>query len=127
MVAPAPTGLKPTLRAAALIAVLIPMAACDAWYLAVNSDGLLFVSVVVTDGAPRHHFRIRTRDAGGTTRTMDLPPSRELTLSSRVDGAFQLNLLVPAGCRVEGPNPRTVMVEMGREDRLVFDVRCSAG
>ncbi len=127
MVAPAPTGLKTTIRTAALMAVLLPMAACDAWYLAVNSDGLLFVSVVGVSGEPRYHFRIRTRDAGGTTRTIDLPPSRELTLSPRVDGAFELNLLAPAGCQVAGDNPRTVVVEMGREDRLVFEVRCSAG
>src|SRR5688572_23158630 len=117
MVAPAPTGLKTTLRTAALLAVLLPMAACDAWYLAINSDGLLFVSVVGISGEPRHRFRIRTRDAGGMTRTIELPPSRELTLSPRVEGAFELNLLAPAGCQVEGANPRTVVVETGRENR----------
>jgi len=125
MVAPAPTGLKTTLHTAALIALLLPLAACDAWYLAVNTEGFIFVSVVGSTAQPGDHFRVRTRDAAGATRTIELPPSRELTLSSRVDGAFQLNLLAPAGCRVEGANPQTVVVEMGRENRLVFDVRCS--
>jgi hypothetical protein len=127
MVAPTPTGLRTLLCTAALIAVLPPMTACDAWYLAVNTDGLIFVSVVGVSGEARHRFRVRTRDARGATRTIDLPPSRELTLTPRVDGAFELNLLAPPGCRVEGANPRTVTVAAGRENRLVFDVRCSAG
>ncbi len=125
MVAPAPAGLRMT-RAAALMAVLLPTAACEAWHLSFNSDGLVFVSVVSIPGEGRHQFRVRTRDAGGTTRTIDLPPSRELTLSPGVDGAFELNLLAPAGCWVEGVNPRTVVVATGHESRLVFDVRCSA-
>ena len=127
MVAPAPTGLRATLRTAALVAVLLPMTACEAWHLSLSSDGLVFVSVVGITGEPGHHFRVRTRDAGGATRTIDLPPSRELTLSPGVDGALELNLLAPAGCQVQGANPRTVVVAMGGETRLVFDVRCSAG
>ena len=127
MVAPTPTGLRTWLCTAALITALPPMTACDAWYLAVNTDGLIFVSVVGVSGEPRHRFRVRTRDARGATRTVDLPPSGELTLTPRVDGAFELNLLAPPGCRVEGANPRTVTVAAGRENRLVFDVRCSAG
>ena len=124
MVAPAPTGLRTAIRTAALMAVLLPLAACEAWHLSINSDGLVFVSVVGVTGEPRHHFRVRTRDASGATRTIDLPPSRELTLSPRMDGAFELNLIAPAGCQVEGANPRTVVVATGRESRLVFDVRC---
>jgi hypothetical protein len=127
MVAPAPASLRTAVRTAALIAVLLPMAACEAWHLSVNSDGLVFVSVISIPGEARHHFRVRTRDAGGTTRTIDLPSSGELTLLPQVDGAFELNLLAPAGCRVRGDNPRTVVVATGRENRLVFDVRCSAG
>ena len=127
MVAPAPTGLRMLLRTAALIAVLPPFAACDAWYLAVNSDGLVFVSIVGISGESRHQFRVRTRDAGGATQTIDLPPSRELTLSPQVDGAFELNLIPPAGCRVTGANPRSVLVTTGSERRVVFEVRCSAG
>ena len=125
MVAPAPTGLRMLLRTAALMAGLLPMSACEAWYLAINSDGLIFVSVVGSSG--EHHFQVRTRDAGGETLTMDLPASRELTLNPQVVGAFELNLLAPAGCRVTGANPQTVLVSTGRESRVVFDVRCSAG
>src|SRR5688572_32685861 len=122
MVAPAPTGLRMVLRTAALVAVLLPMAACEAWYLAVNTDGLIFISVVGSPPERPYHFQVRTRDAGGATRTIDLPPSRELTLTPRVEGAFELNLLAPAGCQVKGANPRTVVVASGRENRLVFDV-----
>lgn len=113
------------LRAALGLAGLLHLAACDQWHLSINSDGLIFISVVGDHGEPRERFRLRTRDAGGTTRTLDLPASRELTLRAATEGPLELTLLTPEACLVVGANPRTLNVATGQEVRLAFDVRCA--
>ena len=112
------------LRAALGLAGLLHLAACDQWHLSINSDGLVFISVIGDAGESRHRFRLRTRDAGGTVRILDVPASGELTLTPVADGLLQLTLLAPEGCQVAGPNPQTLTVSAGREGRVAFDVRC---
>jgi hypothetical protein len=112
------------LRAALCLAALLQLAACDQWHLSINSDGLVFVSVIGSGAEHRERFRVRTRGAGGTTRTLDVPASGELTLAPVAEGELQVALLSPEGCRVSGPNPLTVTVVGDQEVRLVFDVRC---
>ncbi len=112
------------MRAALALAGLLHLATCDQWYLAINSDGLIFVSVISYHGEPRQGFRLRTRDAGGTIRIQDVPASGQLTLRPLADGALQLTLLAPEGCQVAGANPRTLTVSAGQEARVAFDVRC---
>jgi hypothetical protein len=111
------------LRSAFGLAGLLLLAACDQWHLSINSDGLVFISVI-GDGEPRGRFRLRTRDAGGTIRIMDVPASGQLTLTPVADGALQLTLLAPEGCQIAGPNPQTLSVSAGQESRVAFDVRC---
>ena len=111
------------LRAALGLSGLILLAACDQWHLSINSDGLVFISVI-GDGEPGDRFRVRSRDAGGILRTVDVPPSGQLTLTPVADGALQLTLLAPEGCQVTGSNPRAVTVSAGQEVRVAFDVRC---
>jgi hypothetical protein len=112
-------------RAALALAGLLGLTACEQWHLSINSDGLVFISVIGDDAQPRHRFRIRTRDAAGTGRVLDVPPSGQLTLTPVVDGTLELTLLAPDSCRVSGSNPRTLIVAGGQEVRLAFDVRCT--
>lgn len=111
-------------RATLVLAGLLYLPACDQWHLSINSDGLVFISVTGDGGEPRGRFRVRTRDAGGTTRMLDVPASGQLTLPAETDGALQLTLLAPEGCQVAGLNPQTLLVSAGQEARVAFDVRC---
>jgi hypothetical protein len=113
------------LRAALGLAGLLHLAACDQWHLSINSDGLVFISVIGDGGDHRERFRVRTREAGGRTRILDVPASGQLTLTPVADGTLELTLLTPEGCRVVGSNPRTLTVTAGQEIRSAFDVRCS--
>jgi hypothetical protein len=113
------------LRAALGLAGLLHLAACDQWHLSINSDGLVFVSVIGDGGDHRDRFRVRTRDAGGTTRILSVPATGQLTVNPAVDGPLELTLLTPEGCRVVGSNPRTLNVVAGQEVRSAFDVRCT--
>ena len=112
-------------RAALALGGLLYLTACDQWHMSVNADGLVFVSVIGEGSDPRHRFRVRTQDAGGTTRTLDVPASGELTLKPAADGPLELTLLTPESCRVMGSNPRMLTVTAGQEVRSAFDVRCT--
>jgi len=111
------------IRLALALAGASSLGACEAWHLSINSDGLVFVSIV-SDGEPRHRFRLRTRDPAGAVRVVDVPESGQVTLSGVGDGALELTLLPPDLCRVSGPNPQTVTVTSERELRLTFDATC---
>lgn len=112
-------------RVALGLALLLQLAACDYWHLSINSDGLVFVSVITWNSDPGHRFRVRTRDAGGMTRILDMPASGQLTVTAPADGPLELTLLTPEGCRVMGSNPRMVTLAAGQEVRSGFDVRCT--
>jgi len=109
------------------LAGLLYLTTCQEWHLSINSDGLVFISVIADGGDHRERFRVRTRDAGGTIRILDVPASGQLTLRPATDGALELTLLTPEGCRVVGSNPRTLTVAAGQEIRSAFDVRCAFG
>jgi len=113
------------LRAALGLAGLLHLAACDQWHLSINSDGLVFISVIGDGGDHRERFRVRTRDAGGTIRILDVPASGQLTVKPASDGLLELTLLTPKGCWVVGSNPRMLTVAADQEFRLAFDVRCA--
>lgn len=111
-------------RAALALAGLIYLTACEEWHLSINSNGLVLISVIGDAGEPRHRFRLRSRDAGGMIRILDVPPSGDLALAPVSDGELQLTLLAPEGCWVAGPNPQTLSVSGGQAARVAFNVRC---
>jgi hypothetical protein len=113
------------LRAALGLAGLLHLVACDQWHLSINGDGLVFVSVIGDQGEHRERFRLRTREADSAVRILDVPASGQLTLEPAVDGPLELTLLTPEGCRVVGPNPRTLTAIAGQEIRSAFDVHCA--
>jgi hypothetical protein len=108
-----------------LLGGLLLLAACDEWHLSINSDGLVFISIVDDRNELRDRFRVRIRDVSGTTRMLEVPSSGELSLSPTSDGALQLTLMTPEGCLVAGSNPRTVTVSAGEEIRVAFEVHCA--
>jgi hypothetical protein len=112
------------LSGAFALGVVLPLTGCDQWALSVNSDGLLFVSIVGGDGNHRDRFRLRTRQSNGATRLLDVPPSGSLTLRDLSPGALELTLLPPERCAVAPPNPRTLTVGAEGTVRVAFDVRC---
>jgi hypothetical protein len=112
------------LRAALGVAGLLHLAACDQWQLSINSNGLVFISIIGDQGEHRERFRLRTRDFESAVRILDVPASGQLTVTALADGPLELTLLTPEGCRVIGSNPRTLTVTAGQEIRSAFDVRC---
>ena len=106
------------------MAGLLLIAACEEWHLSVNNNGLVLISVAGDAAEPPHRFRLRTRDAGDAVQIVDVPASGHLTFTPVLDGPLEITLLPPDGCRVTGPNPRTLSVTPAQELRLAFNVRC---
>jgi hypothetical protein len=106
------------------LAALVSAASCQQWHLSINSDGLLFISVIGDNDRHRDRFRVRIQDADGTVRVQDVPASGRLTVGALADGPLELTLLPPAGCQVEGANPRTMTVAAGETVRVDFNVQC---
>jgi hypothetical protein len=112
------------LRAAFTFASVSPLlTACDQWALFINSDGLLSITIV-SDGYVPGRFRVRVDQSDGFSRVVDVPPSGSLTLGAFRAGEIELTLLAPEGCRVAGPNPRTVMTNADETVSVAFDVHC---
>jgi hypothetical protein len=111
------------IRAFALAGLLL-LQSCDQWHLSINSDGLVFISIIDDGDGPGDRFRIRVRDVAGTSQIMSVPASGELSLTPATDGSIQLTLLAPEGCQILSSNPRTVSVSTGDETRVAFNVRC---
>jgi hypothetical protein len=114
-----------TLRTGFLLATALQiLAACDEWSLAVNSDGLLFISIISENGEIDRRYRVRAREADGSTQVLEIPPSGQLSSSSLDPGMVELTLLSPPGCTVSSQNPQSLMVREGRTTRVAFDVVC---
>jgi hypothetical protein len=107
-----------------LTAVSAPLQGCDQWALVVNSDGVLSITIFSDGGGP-DRFRLRARQSDGTSRTMDVPSSGNLSLGAFSAGELELTLLAPADCRVAAPNPRTLIVDADERVSVAFDVHCS--
>jgi hypothetical protein len=103
--------------------VLLLLAGCDRWSLLISSDGVLSLTIV-SDGHSSGGFRVRIRDADGSTRNLELPPAGNLTVDGLAAGELQLTLLPPIGCRVAAPNPRTVMAKTEETVSVAFEVYC---
>jgi hypothetical protein len=106
------------------LAGLLLLTGCDQWHLSINSDGLVFISVIDDQDLPGDRFRVRIRSIDGATETLGVPASGELSLTQAADGLIELTLLAPDPCQVLGANPRSVSVSTGNETRVSFDVRC---
>jgi hypothetical protein len=111
-------------RAAIILGGILLLGACDQWALIVNSDGLLSITIVSDGGRPDHPYRVRLRQADGSTQVLDVPESGQLPSNAMAAGMLELTLLPPPGCFVTGPNPRNLMVREGEMIDVTFDVSC---
>ena len=102
------------------------LSGCDQWALRINSDGLLSINIVSDGGQAPGRFRVRASQAGGLVRMIDLPASAQLRLDDFSEGALELTLLPPVGCRVSGPNPLHVEIESGHTLTVAFSVFCDS-
>ena len=107
-----------------LLLGLVLLPACDEWHLSINSDGLVFISIVDDGDELGDRFRIRISDDGGTSQLVNVPSSGQLNLPSMAAGRVQLTLMAPEGCQVVGANPQVVVVSERNETRVLFDVHC---
>lgn len=117
--------LRPFVPPAIALAVLLQLAGCDQWALLVNSDGVLSISIFSDGFQAADRFRIRARQADGTTQVLEVPPSGSTTLSGAAGSPVELTLLPPLGCQVSAPNPRTVSVGADETISVAFDVHCT--
>jgi hypothetical protein len=111
------------MKASILALASLLLTACDQWALSIGGNGLVFVAVIGDNQGPPGRYRVRTRQAGAV-RVLEVPASGQLDLSGFDAGPIELTLLLPEGCRVSGPNPRTLMVSGDQPVSAAFDVRC---
>jgi len=111
------------IASALALILLMPLAGCDETLISVSTDGRIEVAVntsgldtdadgfsVSVDGAT-----LQFVDAGGTVTVNNLSEgSHSVQLSGLADN-----------CRVDGANPRSVVVESDGIAQVTFRVRCS--
>ena len=112
------------LRAALAGGCVLPLTACDQWALMVNSDGILNIHITNDGFQTGGRYRVRAREADGTTRLLDVPDSGVTAFRSGSAGPIELTLLAPLQCRVSPPNPRTLTVAADQTVSVAFDVHC---
>jgi hypothetical protein len=105
------------------LALLVPLAGCDNTFIAVNTDGLIVVAVS-TSGIDTDLDGFSVSVDGGTQQFVN--PGGSVTLTGLSTGSHSVQLSGLAdNCRVDGANPRTVVVQSDGSATVRFEVRCS--
>ena len=114
-----PTRLQPLVS----LAVLAFAAGCDVTFISVSSDGRIEV-VVSTNGSDLDSDGFSVTVDGGTARFV--APGGSVVLDSLSEGSHSVLLSgLVENCRVEGTNPRVVVVGPDGQAHVSFDVSCS--
>jgi hypothetical protein len=105
------------------LAVLAFAAGCDETFISVSSDGRIEVAVSTTgSGLDGDGFSV-TVD-GGTARFV--APGGSVVLDGLSEGSHSVLLSgLAENCRVEGTNPRVVVVGPDGQAHVSFDVSCA--
>ena len=111
------------LASALALALLVPVAGCDNTFIAVNTDGLIVVAVS-TSGIDTDSDGFAVSVDGGTQQFVSAGGSVTLTGLSTGSHSVQLTGLAD-NCKVDGANPRTVVVQSDGSATVRFEVRCS--
>ena len=105
------------------LAVLAFAAGCDVTFISVSSDGRIEV-VVSTNGSDLDSDGFSVTVDGGTARFV--APGGSVVLDSVSEGSHSVLLSgLVENCRVEGTNPRVVVVGPDGQAHVSFDVSCS--
>jgi len=105
------------------LALLVPVAGCDNTFIAVNTDGLIVVAISTT-GLDTDSDGFALSVDGGTLQFV--APDGSVTLTGLNTGSHSVQLSgLAENCKVDGTNPRTVVVQSDGSATVRFDVRCS--
>jgi hypothetical protein len=104
------------------LAFLTLAASCDETFISVSSDGRIEVAVS-TNGSDLDSDGFSVTVDGGTARFV--APGGSVVLDSLSEGGHSVLLGgLAENCRVEGTNPRLVVVGRDGQVHVSFDVRC---
>src|SRR6187397_675656 len=105
------------------LAVLALAAGCDETLISISSDGRIEVAVSTNGSDPDIDGFSVTVD-GGTASFV--APGGSVVLDSLSEGSHSVLLTgLAENCRVEGTNPRIVVVGQDARATVSFDVRCA--
>jgi hypothetical protein len=106
-------------------AVLALAAGCDETFISVSSDGQIEVTISTNGSDPDSDGFSVTVD-GGTARLV--APGGSVVLDGLSEGSHSVLLNgLAENCRVEGTNPRDVVVGPDGQAHVSFDVSCARG
>ena len=107
------------------LAVLAFAAGCDETFISVSSDGRIEVAVS-TNGSGLDGDGFSVTVDGGTARFV--APGGSVVLDGLSEGSHSVLLSgLAETCRVEGTNPRVVVVGPDGQAQVSFDVNCAPG
>ena len=111
------------LASAMALTLLMPLAGCNETFISVSSDGRIQVAVS-TSGLDTDTDGFSVSVDGGTEQFVEAGGS--VTLTNLSSGSHTVRLSgLSENCRVEGANPRVVLVDADGTAQVAFQVRCS--
>jgi hypothetical protein len=110
-------------ESALALTLLTFLAGCDETLISVNTDGQIQVAVN-TSGLDTDTDGFSVSVDGGLQQFVD--PGGTVTLTNLSTGSHSVRLSgLAENCRVEGPNPRSVVVDSDGAAQVAFQVRCA--
>lgn len=110
-------------ESALALTLLTLLAGCNETLISVSTDGQIQVAVN-TSGLDTDTDGFSVSVDGGTQQFVDAGGTVTLTNLSTGSHSVQLSGLAE-NCRVDGPNPRPVVVESDGAAQVAFEVRCA--
>jgi hypothetical protein len=115
--------MHPRIPSALALILLMPLAGCDESRISVSTDGRIEIAVN-TDGLDTDSDGFSVTVDGGTLQF--LAADGTVTVNNLSEGSHSVQLSgLSDNCRVEGPNPRSVVVASDGVAQVSFEVRCS--
>ena len=115
--------MRTRLASAIALTLLTPLAGCDDTFISVSTDGQIQVAVN-TSGLDTDTDGFSVSVDGGTEQFV--APGGTVTLTNLSTGGHSVRLSgLSENCRVEGANPRSVVVESDGTAQVAFQVRCA--
>jgi len=115
--------VDPRFASAIALALLIPLAGCDDTFISVSTDGQIQVAVN-TSGLDTDTDGFSVSVDGGTEQFLETGGT--VTLNNLSPGGHSVQLSgLSENCRVDGTNPRSVVVQSDGIAQVAFEVRCA--
>jgi len=115
--------MDPRIASGLALILVVPLAGCDESLISVSTDGRIEVAVN-TSGLDTDTDGFSVTVDGGTMQF--LAAGGTVTVDNLSEGSHSVQLSgLSDNCRVEGPNPRSVLVASDGVARVSFEVRCS--